>query len=65
MATPIPSTYREYCRLLHTVSTNLEALQRKKNKIVDTGMSYAAEPLPTGDIMDWEPATTVAAAART
>jgi Retrotransposon gag protein len=65
VATPIPSTYREYCRLLHTVSTNLEALQRKKNKIVDTGMSYAAEPLPTGDIMDWEPATTVAAAART
>lgn len=26
VATPIPSTYRGYCTLLHTVSTNLEAL---------------------------------------
>src|ERR1700742_4707824 len=32
VASPIPRTYREYCTLLHTVSTNLENLQRKKNR---------------------------------
>ena len=26
VASPIPKTYKEYCTLLHTVSTNLEAL---------------------------------------
>jgi len=30
VATTIPSSYREYCTLLHTVSTNLEGLRQRK-----------------------------------
>ena len=66
VATPIPSTYRGYCTLLNTVSTNLEALQRKKGKDKDLtpGMSGRAEAKPAEDIMEWEPVTTATAAVR-
>jgi hypothetical protein len=65
VATPIPSTYREYCTLLHTVSTNLEILQRKKGRNTAPEAPHTAEPAIQGETMDWEPATTVMAAART
>jgi hypothetical protein len=67
VATPIPSTYREYCTLLHTVSTNLEALQRRKGKDkgTATGPSYTADTPQSGDSMDWEPSATVTAAVQT
>lgn len=66
VATPIPSTYREYCTLLHTVSTNLEALQRRKGreKGLTVGTPDAVETKPAADMMDWEPITTAAAAIR-
>ena len=64
VATPIPKTYQEYCTLLHTVSTNLEALQRKK-KGSTTGVANAAETQPVDSAMDWEPTAITAAAIRT
>ena len=67
VASPIPKTYKEYCTLLHTVSTNLENLQRKKNRDSQptNGASHEAEVAPATDVMDWEPSTTIAAVVRT
>ena len=67
VATPIPKTYREYCTLLQTVSTNLEALQRRKgrDKGPSAGTSPAVETVPAEDAMEWEPTATTAAAVRT
>lgn len=54
VATPAPASYREYCALLHGVSTNLEALHRRKSRApepaYETKTSSSAE-----DVMDWEP----------
>jgi hypothetical protein len=67
VASPIPKTYKEYCTLLHTVSTNMENLRRKKNRERNptTGSTSVPSDAPTEDVMDWEPATTTVAVART
>ena len=69
VASPTPATYKEYCTLLHTVSTNLENLQRKKNsnkkQNQGAGPRLTAEVVPAADSMDWEPSTTTAAVVRT
>lgn len=65
VATPIPPTYKEYCTLLHTVSTNLEGLRRQKGQAKGLSTaSYEAEPSSAADPMDWEPAVRAAAATR-
>jgi hypothetical protein len=62
VATPVPASYHEYCTLLHTVSANLEALE-KEHKRRTTPTQYARQPSPVAvadvfsppDTMDWEP----------
>lgn len=54
VATPTPATYREYCTLLHTVSTNLEGLKRRRGEKYTPNPSYS-RPARTEDTMDWTP----------
>jgi hypothetical protein len=55
VATPTPPTYREYCTLLHTVSTNLEGLRRRKAEDKQPPPASYGYPSPTEDAMDWAP----------
>ena len=59
-----PIVYRDYCSLLHTVSNNLEALQ-KDTKRRTTPQFAAPEIAPAPDAMDWVPTPIQVAAART
>jgi hypothetical protein len=45
VATPIPTTYRDYCTLLHTVSYNLEGLQRRKGREKSSSVHPGAQML--------------------
>jgi hypothetical protein len=62
VATPVPAGYHDYCKLLHTVSSNLEALE-KEQKRRTTPSQYTRQPSPVAvadvfsppDTMDWEP----------
>ncbi|KAH0841257.1 hypothetical protein FOPE_06510 [Fonsecaea pedrosoi] len=69
VATPIPRSYKEYCTLLHTVSTNLENLQRKKGRDKPRTTRSSSAPIevaPAEDLMEWEPSdATTAAVVRT
>jgi Retrotransposon gag protein len=60
----VPVAYRGYCSLLHTVSNNLEALQ-KDNRRRTTPQITAPEIVQATDTMDWTPTPIQAAAART
>jgi uncharacterized protein YfiM (DUF2279 family) len=68
VATPVPASYREYCILLHTVSANLEALEKEQRRRT-TPSQYVRQPSPVAvadvfsppDTMDWEPVTASAA----
>jgi hypothetical protein len=59
-----PTVYRDYCSLLHTVSNNLEALQ-KDNRYRTTPQFTIPETVPAPDVMDWAPTPIQVAAART
>ena len=62
VAMSVPASYREYCALLHGVSTNLEALHRRKTRaatpVYETRTTSSVE-----DTMDWEPQPSAQAAA--
>lgn len=67
VASPTPTTYKGYCSLLQSVSTNLEALWKKKqaNKSYRTTVPEV-ETVPADD-MDWsptDPTTVVTSAVR-
>jgi retrotransposon gag protein len=59
-----PAAYRDYCSLLHTVSSKLEALQ-KDDKHRTTPQFTIPETVPAPDIMDWAPTPIQVATART
>ena len=68
VATPTPLLYREYCSMLQTVSTNLEAVKKRKQREGSRRtIAYptATEIVAASDTMDWEPArTTLVASAQ-
>jgi hypothetical protein len=61
-----PSSYRDYCSLLHTVSNNLEALRwdkkRRTNPQAMTPQTRESEVVTAVDAMDWAPSVQVTAA---
>jgi len=62
VATPVPPTYKEYCTLLHTVSTNLGSLKRRRaENRHDPGTSYGYSSR-IEDKMDWAPTVQAAPA---
>jgi hypothetical protein len=66
VVTPMPTKYQDYCSLFHTVSTNLEAVRKRKqrNGRYRAITSPAAETVVAEDAMDWEsiPVTAIAVA---
>jgi hypothetical protein len=58
-----PTVYRDYCSLLHTISSKLEALQ--DNKPRTTPQFTTPETVPAPDVMDWAPTPIQVATART
>jgi hypothetical protein len=65
VATPTPELYRDYCTLLHTVSANLEAVRKRRQRDGGYTLSKAStvETLVAEDTMEWESTPAVTAAA--
>jgi hypothetical protein len=61
VATPLPTTYNDYCLLLHSVSQNLEALQNRQKRTKGYRTRESSQGLQgnyqtqSQEGMDWEP----------